>query len=607
MSARTLASALFAALLLASGVVLLVLFLNPELTLRHDGAALVAWLLLPYLLPVAVVFRLVSFLAGLVMPARPHRPILPALPGFSLLSLLALLAVSALFWFNLWVFRHSIPVASLHRLAAASLVLSLSALVLVAVGLDALLFPRHGRRLAAPLVLAAVASSLLLPATLRPRARLESRPLSLGTNARQPLRRVILIGLDGLGPERLEREVAAGRLPALADMVRRGAHGPLATLRPADGAPIWTTVFTGRLPRMHGVKGLATYRLGSSATVFDILPQGIGVAALERSGLVTTAAVSSSSRRTRALWNVLNAFGIATGIVRFWGTHPPERVQGFMLSDQFHRQHADAGRTRQTLFPPDLAEEVRARAVDAADLDPSLVAEFVDLSVDVPGDRVPWRAALLDRALAPDLSYQRAGSVLRAAYDPPFFATYFYGLDVVGHAFTRFAEPEVFGNVRPEEARRYGSTCDRYAEYLSRMVGETARARRPGEVLLVVSGHGMQPMPVWRRLWSSLWGGEAPSGTHAGAPDGVLLALGDGIRAGATLERASVLDVAPTVLYLMGLPLARDLDGRVLTEILEEDFVRNHPATYIPSYESLAAAPVPAAAESDLPPLPDER
>jgi len=96
-----------------------------------------------------------------------------------------------------------------------------------------------------------------------------------------------------------------------------------------------------------------------------------------------------------------------------------------------------------------------------------------------------------------------------------------------------------------------------------------------------------------------------PSGTHAGAPDGFLLAVGDGIKPGAELRSASVLDVAPTILYLMGLPVARDMEGRVLGEIVEEDFARAHPVTFIPSYESLAVT-ASRASGSDLPPLPDE-
>ena len=120
-----------------------------------------------------------------------------------------------------------------------------------------------------------------------------------------------------------------------------------------------------------------------------------------------------------------------------------------------------------------------------------------------------------------------------------------------------------------------------------------ANGLRPDEVLLVVSGHGMEPVSWWRRLLGTLPGGPTPpaSGTHAGAPDGVLLALGAGVREGATLGPASILDVAPTILYLMGLPIARDLEGRVLTEMLDEEFTRSHSMTFIPSYEGLALSP----------------
>jgi hypothetical protein len=73
------------------------------------------------------------------------------------------------------------------------------------------------------------------------------------------------------------------------------------------------------------------------------------------------------------------------------------------------------------------------------------------------------------------------------------------------------------------------------------------------------------------------------------------------------LAEASVLDLAPTLLYLLGLPVARDMEGRVLTEVLEPAHARDNPVTFIPSYEGLAVAPaLPGAPELELPPLPDE-
>jgi hypothetical protein len=126
-------------------------------------------------------------------------------------------------------------------------------------------------------------------------------------------------------------------------------------------------------------------------------------------------------------------------------------------------------------------------------------------------------------------------------------------------------------------------------------------------VLFVVSGYGMSPVPWWRRLLSLPGGASVPSGSHDGAPDGVVFAVGDGIKRGASLERGSILDVAPTLLYVMGLPLARDMEGRVWTEILEDDFLRQHPVSFIPTYAGVATAvSLAPPVEEDLPPLPEE-
>jgi hypothetical protein len=85
------------------------------------------------------------------------------------------------------------------------------------------------------------------------------------------------------------------------------------------------------------------------------------------------------------------------------------------------------------------------------------------------------------------------------------------------------------------------------------------------------------------------------------------------VRPGAVLKDASILDVAPTLLYLTGLPVGRDMEGHVLAEMFEAAFARAHPVTYIPSYENIAVAPGPldrhpasGPSAQDLPPLPDE-
>ncbi|MCP4204868.1 MAG: hypothetical protein GY769_23415, partial [bacterium] len=70
--------------------------------------------------------------------------------------------------------------------------------------------------------------------------------------------------------------------------------------------------------------------------------------------------------------------------------------------------------------------------------------------------------------------------------------------------------------------------------------------------------------------------------------DGVLMFLGEGIQPAALFRPAELVDLVPTLLYGLGFPIARDLDGAVLTPAFETGFLARQPLTFLPSYEALA-------------------
>ena len=80
-------------------------------------------------------------------------------------------------------------------------------------------------------------------------------------------------------------------------------------------------------------------------------------------------------------------------------------------------------------------------------------------------------------------------------------------------------------------------------------------------------------------------------GTVAGGPDGALLLRGEGVRRGESLAAARIIDLAPTLLYVSRLPIARDFDGRVLTVAFEPALLQSVPLTFLQSYEDLAPTP----------------
>src|SRR2546422_5541479 len=220
---RTIASAAVAATILAADLVLLALFLNPEATLRRDGAALLLAIFLPYLVLVTADFALLALTGAAIRGCtRGTRPPLPGLPWFASLTFLSLAAAAGLFWLNLLTYRHSVPAESLRGLAGSCAAVTAGALVMVAIGVDALLFPLRSRGIAAALVVLAGAGGVVLPMALRPAPVAPPAPVPLAGATGSALRRGTPIGLDGVGAEQPHNGGATGSPPAFAQMLRRG-------------------------------------------------------------------------------------------------------------------------------------------------------------------------------------------------------------------------------------------------------------------------------------------------------------------------------------------------------------------------------------------------
>ena len=297
---RVVASAVLAASIGAASLCLLALYLNPSLMLFREALPLAICLFLPWAAVGTVALLVVATLARAVRWwPRPLRSVIDGRPFFASFVVLILAACAVLYWHNLLSYRHSIPMDALRGLALSAVVISGAAGVLLAIGLDFLLFPRHSRALAAALVVLMPAIALALPLALRPEppATATAAPVKLDTL--RPARRVLLVGIDGLGPADLRDSPEGGRVPSLVRLAQRGTVGPLATLRPTEGPPIWTTMLTGRLPRDHGIKSFFSYRLRLSSSEWALLPKGVFVGQLERVGLVSRRPVTSSSRTRR--------------------------------------------------------------------------------------------------------------------------------------------------------------------------------------------------------------------------------------------------------------------------------------------------------------------
>jgi hypothetical protein len=84
---------------------------------------------------------------------------------------------------------------------------------------------------------------------------------------------------------------------------------------------------------------------------------------------------------------------------------------------------------------------------------------------------------------------------------------------------------------------------------------------------------------------------------------GVLIASGPGIRPGAHVAGARLMDVTPTALYALGVPLNDDMDGQPVVAIFDDEFAASHKIAFRENAVSVSderVDPFSAAEEDDI-------
>ncbi|MER3446611.1 MAG: hypothetical protein C4291_07085 [Candidatus Dadabacteria bacterium] len=149
-----------------------------------------------------------------------------------------------------------------------------------------------------------------------------------------------------------------------------------------------------------------------------------------------------------------------------------------------------------------------------------------------------------------------------------------------------------------ESGREYDALCEGIIEELSSLVNVDTGERAVSEVIRIdklYQGEQLCELPDlvvnWVRdtpikaLYSPRIGtvsGESPDKrTGAHRAHGFLLCSGKNISRGKMFEEGHIMDIAPTILYLMGQPVPKDMDGKVLLDIIDEDFKSNNLVHYL--------------------------
>ena len=367
-------------------------------------------------------------------------------------------------------------------------------------------------------------------------------------------KRVLLIGWDAADWQMIHPLVEQGLMPTLGAIMENGAWGNLATLKPILSPILWNSVATGKRAAQHGVLGFTE----PNADATGVRPS------------------SSTSRKCKALWNILTQCGLKSNVVGWYASHPAEPINGVVVSNQFENSHLGKEGSREVpksaIHPEELAKELAEFRIYPGEIDGSAVLPFVPNALEI-AKQEKNRLGKLQHLISQTSTIHAVATHLMANTEWDFTAIYYEGIDRCGHEFMHCHPPKM-EQVSEEEYEAYKGCMVAIYRFHDMLLQTLLTLAGEDTAVILMSDHGyyndhLRPDPREGKSGPVEW--------HR--PFGIIAGQGPGIRAGSRAYGATLLEIAPTILHLLGLPAAYDMPGRILAEMLE------HP-TPIPRIES---------------------
>lgn len=361
-----------------------------------------------------------------------------------------------------------------------------------------------------------------------------------------PNTKLLLIGWDAADWQVIDPLMAAGKMPTLKKLIGQGVRGNIATLSPPLSPMLWTSIATGKRAYDHGIHGFVEM----SPLSGEVLP------------------VRSTTRKVKAIWNILNEAGLRTNVVNWWPSHPAEKLQGAVVTNQYHKDAPPYG----TPWPLDQAavsperhlkklEELRFHP---AELSIQHILPFIPeaASLDPENDKV---LKPLMRVLAHCVSVHNAATYLMENEDWDLMAVYYEAIDHFSHLAMKYHPPQLDG-LDDREFELYHRIIEGAYRYHDMMLERLLELAGPDCGVLLLSDHGFQSSGLRELELPDL--PAAPALEHR--KYGVLAAHGPAFKQCEKIFGASLLDVTPTILHYFGLPVGQDMEGQVLNSLFKQ-------------------------------------
>src|ERR1044072_8586297 len=181
--------------------------------------------------------------------------------------------------------------------------------------------------------------------------------------------KVLLIGWGAADWKIISPLVDSGQMPALKKLIEGGVIGNIATLDPPLSPMLWTSIATGVTADKHGILGFAE----PDPATGKIRP------------------VSVTSRKVKAVWNILMQNGFKTHCVGWWPGHPAEPLNVISVSNFFvpGKANADAGKdvSEFAVHPPEFRETLSELRVDPSEITAAHILPFAPKAAKIDQEK----------------------------------------------------------------------------------------------------------------------------------------------------------------------------------------------------------------------------
>lgn len=319
----------------------------------------------------------------------------------------------------------------------------------------------------------------------------------------------------------------------------------LATLEPVLSPMLWNSIATGKRADQHGILGFT-----------EVSPE---------TGIVRP--VTSTSRTAKAFWNIFSQSGITTNIVGWFGSHPAEAIRGVCVSDAFARALSevpdDGTLMAGTVSPQRLGPILGGMRVRPSEIDASIIRRFVPRAAQIDLAK-PNLIGQLCKVLAECFSIHAAATHVMETEPWDVMAVYYIGIDHFSHGFMNYHPPKPEW-ISDDQFEMYRGVVAGGYRLMDLFLARLLELAGPEASVVLLSDHGFHSDHLRPRHIPGVPAG--PCEQHRKL--GILAMKGPGIRRDERIYGVNLLDIAPTILAMHGLPAGEDMPGRVLTEAFE--------------------------------------